>query len=158
MAVPFLPPLRNWTRCSRFRLCRWPAPLARLGPTESPLPSWMGIYRDLYWDQTQRKVCTPLRQEGWLGYLSMLSRWYRNGLVAMPTPEELALDPLGDAATWVNETLSGNLTQTLVFTATSGYNTDGRDLRLDRHGCRALALDPIGRSADLSGQRAAGYG
>lgn len=102
-----------------------PAPLAMLGPTESPLPSWMGIYRDLYWDQTQRKVCTPLRQEGWLDYLSMLSRWYRNGLVAMPTPEEVALDPLGDAATWVNETLSGNLAQTLVFTATSGYNADG---------------------------------
>lgn len=102
-----------------------PAPLAMLGPTESPLPSWMGIYRDLYWDQTQRKVCTPLRQEGWLDYLSLLSRWYRNGLVAMPTPEELAQDPLGGAGTWVTETLSGNLSQTLVFTATREYNADG---------------------------------
>ncbi len=102
-----------------------PAPLAMLGPTESPLPSWMGIYRDIYWDQEQGKICTPLRQDGWLDYLSLLSRWYRNGLVAMPTQEDLALDPLGGAGTWVNETLSGNLSQTLIFTATSEYQADG---------------------------------
>lgn len=96
-------------------------PLVLLDAAESPIPGWMGVHRDLYWDPERRTVRTPFTDEGWLDYAKLLNRWYRQGLVAMPGEEELALDPYGGPETWLEQTLP----QTLAFAAPQRYAYQG---------------------------------
>jgi len=51
--------------------------------TTSPLADWMGVQRDVYWDEAASSVRTPLRQETWVEYLQMVNRWYRDGVLHM---------------------------------------------------------------------------
>ena len=65
-------------------------PYRMVGPAETPLAGWMGVKRDLYWDAALKKVRTPLRDEEWLPYLKKMAQWYRDGLLILPDPKELA--------------------------------------------------------------------
>jgi putative aldouronate transport system substrate-binding protein len=62
-------------------------PYRAASPSQTPLAGWMGVPTALYWDQQTKAVCTPLRDDAWLPYLTMLSQWYRDGLVSFRTAE-----------------------------------------------------------------------
>jgi len=55
----------------------------------SPLAGWMGVKEDVFWDEESKTVRTPLRQNAWVEYLALLNRWYKDGIVVFPKPEEL---------------------------------------------------------------------
>jgi len=54
----------------------------------SPIASWMGIMEDNYWEQENRTVRTPFRQERWLDYLKLMNRWYQEDLLHLPSMEQ----------------------------------------------------------------------
>jgi len=41
----------------------------------------MGIERDVYWDEENNSVRLPVGKDQWRGYLLMLNRWYRDGVL-----------------------------------------------------------------------------
>lgn len=59
-------------------------PYRMVDAVSTPLAGWMGVRRDAYWDDTAKRVRTPLREEAWKDYLKKMSRWYRDGVLSLP--------------------------------------------------------------------------
>jgi len=48
-----------------------------------PVAEWMGIERDVYWDDEEKAVRLPIGKEEWKEYLLLLNRWQRDGLLVL---------------------------------------------------------------------------
>lgn len=59
-------------------------PYRMVDAVSTPLAGWMGVRRDAYWDEAAQRVRTPLREENWKDYLKLMSKWYRDGILALP--------------------------------------------------------------------------
>lgn len=97
-------------------------PMAMADVILNPIPQWMGIGCGLSWDQQTRRVCTPFADPGWLDYIQLMNRWYREGLLALPDAGDAELiRPYGFPPSWFDDVLP----KTLVLAATHRINRAG---------------------------------
>jgi len=61
--------------------------LRQYSPTASPVAEWMGVKRFLQWDAENQKVISPMRDDAWVPYLQLAARWYRDGVMTLPSEE-----------------------------------------------------------------------
>ncbi len=100
-------------------------PMAMADVILNPLPQWMGIGCGLSWDPEARRVRTPFTDPGWLAYIQLMNRWYREGLLAIPDAEDKEYKEIinlyGFQSSWFN----AELPHTLVLAATHRINRAG---------------------------------
>lgn len=60
------------------------APLKLGDAVKNPLPVWMGLHQDIYWEEDSGTIRTPWRQEAWLDYFKRLRRWREDGILLLP--------------------------------------------------------------------------
>lgn len=59
-------------------------PLKLGDAVKNPLPVWMGLHQDIYWEEESGTIRTPWRQEAWLDYFKRLRRWQEDGILLLP--------------------------------------------------------------------------
>ncbi len=59
-------------------------PLKLGDAVKNPLPVWMGLHQEIYWDEESGMIRTPWRQAAWLDYFKRLRRWQEEGILLLP--------------------------------------------------------------------------
>jgi len=94
--------------------------LRQYSPTASPVAEWMGVKRFLQWDAEKQKIVTPLRDDAWLPYLQLASRWYRDGILDLPDTEICWRWMFSDTVVWE---YGAPITPAEYYLATAGQNS-----------------------------------